>query len=403
MFDAYALFKKRLLTHIQESKRYLQYILNGHTAIAIFFFLTVLAIYYQRWLAQIPEHFPGAVVMSIIFGFVVSNSPVRTFLKEPDLVFLTMTEHRMQPYFRSALLYSFVSQLYIVVLAVAVMGPLYFTIYPDRSGSTYLLTALVVLIFKAWNLLANWWMLKIRDKRIRYTDQMIRFIIPIVVFYFLIRGDMLWARLVTVLFILVFLYDYTFARKQAGVAWDVLVEKDHQRLQSFYRFANMFTDVPHLKKPVKRRDWLVSFVHKIPFANKYTYDYLYRITFIRSGDYLGMYVRLVVIGSIVIFIIPNVWIKIILGMLFLYMSSFQMMTLFHHHRTVMWLDIYPVDDDRRQLALTRWMMLLTNVQVIIFALLFVFIQNAVGFVIMLIGGLIFNYLFVNGYVKNKLS
>lgn len=402
MFDSHVLFKQRFLNHMQELKRYLQYIFNGHMAIAMVFFLSVMAIYYQKWLEQLPDYFPGALVISIVFGVVVSKSPVRTLLKEPDLVFLMMAEHKMKSYFRDALLYSFVVQLYLIVLAVSVMAPLYFTLYPDRSGRAYLLTAVIVLIFKGWNLLANWWMLKIRDTRIRYTDQTIRFLLNTIVFYFLVRGDMMLASLATVLFVIVFLYDYSLGRKQAGVAWDVLVENDQQRMQSFYRFANMFTDVPHLKNRIKKRSWLVSFIQRIPFENKYTYDYLYRITFARSGDYLGLYVRLIIIGSLVIIFIPNVWIKIALGILFLYMTSFQMMTLYHHHRTIVWLDLYPVNFRRRQVALIHLILQLTSVQVIVFSLMFVVTQAYSGFVIMLIGGMVFNYLFVNRYVKQKL-
>src|SRR5699024_11562054 len=97
-----------------------------------------------------------------------------------------MSELMMKSVFRDVLLPIFVVQLYLIVLAVSVMAPLYFTVYPDRSGRAYLLTAVIVLIFKGWNLLANWWMLKIRDTRIRYTDQTIRSLLNMIVFYFLV-------------------------------------------------------------------------------------------------------------------------------------------------------------------------------------------------------------------------
>src|SRR5699024_10835108 len=112
--------------------------------------------------------------------------------------------------------------------------------------------------------------------------------------YFLVAGDYLWASVITTLFAVLFLANFHVSRKQPGIVWDLLVEKDHSRMQFFYRIANMFTDVPHLKNRAKRRKYLDGLIAKIPFAKKYTYDYLYRITFIRSGDYLNMYVRLFV-------------------------------------------------------------------------------------------------------------
>src|SRR5699024_3758123 len=142
------------------------------------------------------------------------------------------------------------------------------------------------------------------------------------------------------------------------------------RMQFFYRFANMFTDVPHLKNKVKKRHWLVSLLPDPPWKQSSTYDYLYRITFIRGGDYLGMYIRLIVIGGLLIYFVPNLWLKLLFALLFLYMSSFQMMTLYNHHRTVMWLDLYPVEKTVRQQALLKLLLQLAVLQSILFAFIF---------------------------------
>src|SRR5690625_3223596 len=144
--------------------------LNEYSSIAMLFLLSALDFYYQQWLAQLPENFPTALIIGVAFGLVVSYSPVRTLLKEPDLVFLIVAEDRMKSYFRNSIIYSFVIQLYIVFIVVAALGPLYFSTFPDRTGKIYLYTILALLIFKVWNLLANWWMLKVRNTLIRYTD-----------------------------------------------------------------------------------------------------------------------------------------------------------------------------------------------------------------------------------------
>ena len=94
--------------------------------------------------------------------------------------------------------------------------------------------------------------------------------------------------------------------------------------------------------------------------------------------------------------------KLLFALLFLYMSSFQMMTLYNHHRTIMWLDLYPVEAAVRQNALLKWLFQLTLIQAILFAVLFLVIQSYIGFLIAIVGGIIFNFLFINGYVKKKL-
>lgn len=402
MFDSHKFYKQRLAKHLKETGRYLKYIFTGHMMIVLLFFISAIAVYYQQWLASLPENFPTALVMGLVLGLLVSYSPVRTLLREPDLVFLIAAEHKMKAYFRNTLIYSFVIQLYLVLLAIAAFGPLYFASFPNRSGKMYLLLLAVVLIFKGWNLITNWWMLRARDPRVRQVDLLIRIILNIAVFYFIVAGNMLFCAIATILFILVFLYDYHLSRKQPGIAWDLLVEKDQNRMQAFYRIANMFAEVPHLKSRVKKRQWIVSLVSKVPFSKKYTFDYLYRITFVRSGDYLGMYVRLIIVGGLFIYFIPNIAMKILFAILFLYLSSFQMMTLYQHHRTVMWLDLYPVDFRWRKDALVKIIYQLTIFQAVLFALLFLIMQLYASFLIALVAGIAFTFIFINGYIKRKL-
>ncbi|MBP2076655.1 ABC transporter permease [Oceanobacillus polygoni] len=404
MFDSHEFYKKRFSSHLKETSRYLKYIFNGHMAFAILFFISASAYYYQQWLTDLPENFPTALIIGITFGLIVSYSPVRTLLKEPDLVFLIVAEAKMGAYFRNALIYSFVIQLYLILLFAAAFGPLYFATYPERAGNIYLLTLVLLLLFKVANLLANWWMLKVREPGIRNIDLLIRTILNGVTFYFIVNGDMLFAGITSILFVIVFLYDYYYSSKQSGMAWDLLVEKDQNRMQTFYRIANMFADVPHLKNRVKKRQWLVHLVNRgVPLEKKHTYDYLFRISFVRSGDYLGMYVRLIVIGGLFIYFIPNVWVKVLFGILFLYLSTFQMMPLYQHHRTNMWLDLYPVELTYRRSAVLKIVYQLSIVQALLFALLFVLMQEYLGFAIMLGGGLLFIVLFVNGYIKPRLK
>lgn len=403
MFDSHSFYKQRLSLHIKELGRYLRYMFNGHTAFAILFFIAATAYYYQAWLVGLPEDFPTALIIGLAFGLLASFSPVRTLLKEPDLVFLIVAEKQMGRYFRNSLIYSFVMQLYLVLLIAAAFGPLYTASFPDREGSPYLLTIFILLIFKVANLLANWWMYKIRDSRTRRTEFLIRTVVNVLVFWFLIAGEIVYASIMTVLFVVIFLFGFYLSRKQPGILWDLLLEKDQSSMQTFYRIANMFSDVPHIKTRVRKRQWLVTLVTKnIPFNKRYSFDYLYRITFVRSGDYLGMYLRLIVLGGIFIYVIPNVWMKLLFVILFIYLSSFQMMTLYQHYRTVIWMDIYPVEVEDRRIAMLKIIYQLSFLQTIIFALIFLLSQAYLGFVLALVAGIIFTLLFVNGYVKKKL-
>ncbi|MGM8366324.1 ABC transporter permease [Virgibacillus sp. W0181] len=404
MFDAHNFFKQRLSAHVKETSRYLRYMFNGHIAVAMIFLISALAVYYQQWLMQLPDNFPTAIVIGIIFGLIVSYNPVRTLLKEPDLVFIIVAEQRMGAYFRNALLYGFIVQLYLLLLVAAALGPLYFHTFSSRSGSVYLWTLLLLLLFKIGNLFMNWNMLKVRDANSRRIDIVVRVLVNSVLFYFILKADLVFAGITSVIFVLLFLYTATIARKQAGVDWNLLVEKDQIRMQFFYRLASMFAEVPHLKIRIKKRRWLAGLLGRnVKFSRQNTYDYLYRLTFIRSGDYLGMYLRLIIIGGVLIYIVPMDWLKLVFAILFIYLSSFQLTTLYTHHRTVIWIDLYPVEEKDRLRAFIKWVSQLTIIQTSLFALLFLFMMNYTGAVILFIAGLIFNYLFHYIYMKQKLA
>ncbi|MFD1414173.1 ABC transporter permease [Oceanobacillus jeddahense] len=404
MFDSHTFYKKRLSSHVKNLSRYLKYMFNGHIAFAMLFFTAATAYYYQQWLEQLPANFPTGIIMGIVLGLLISYNPIRTLLQEPDLVFLIAAEQRMGPYFRNSIMYSFVIQTYLIVLAAAAFGPLYFTSFSGRAGSVYLVTILLFLVLKGMNMLTNWNMLKVRDKSLRTIDLTARTLLNIVTAYFVIEGHALFAIITIVLLLLVIVYDFMVAAKQPGIIWDLLIEKDQSRLQSFYRIANLFADVPHLKNKVKKREWLTKpFISRIPFERSATYDYLYQISFLRSGDYLGMYIRLVVIGGIFIWVIPNVWIKMLFAILFIYLSLFQMMALYQHHRTQMWLDLYPVNPNLKQTAVIKIIRKLGYVQAFAFTFLFIFQLEWLGSIIILAGALTFVWAYVRFYVIPKLS
>lgn len=404
MFNAEKLFKQRLNNHLKQLSRYLRYIFNGHIAVAMIFLISAMAVFYQEWLTTLPDDFPASIIIGFLFGLIATYNPVRTLLQKPDLMFLIAAEHQLYPYFRRTLLYSFVTQIYVVFLLAAVLGPLYFHIFANRSGKIYLLTIVVLLIVKGWNLMANWWLLKVRQVNLYRLHLLIRLLLSVGIFVFLIEQKMVHTIVMTILFIGLFLYTYYLQKRHVGIPWNELVGLEERHLQKFYRFANLFTDVPHIKVPLKKRQWLVSFVQRfVPFKQSHTFDYLFRLTFLRSGDYLGMYIRLLVIGSVAIYFVDHLWLKFSFVILFLYMSCFQLITLYRHHRIIMWLDLYPVSLMSREQSFLRLLYELTLLKSLIFTvILFLSVSNFLLFLLSLGLSILFVLLFMNGYVKRKI-
>src|SRR5699024_11832238 len=115
----------------------------------------------------------------------------------------------------------------------------------------------------------------------------------------------------------------------------------------------------------------------------------YSLFFLRSSYYFNLYVRLSVICGIVIYFIPNMWVKISISLLFIYMTSFHLIPLFHHYRTSICMDLYPVEKGLQQLSFLKDMRVITIVQTVLFSLLFIFSMDWLGLVITLVVGGLF--------------
>lgn len=133
-----------------------------------------------------------------------------------------------------------------------------------------------------------------------------------------------------------------------------------------------------------------------------TYDYLFKLTFVRSGDYFNMYLRLLVLGSLFIVFVPNELLQIAFALLFIYMSIFQMITLFYHHETNMWLDLYPVPEEVKEKSYLSFSAQLSFLQIIIYVLLFLLLGRFTAALIFIVGALLFHFLFHQFYVQEKI-
>lgn len=402
MFDAKELFKERLGEHLKRLNRYLRYIFNGHFMVALIFIIITISVYYQQWLEQMSPSFPAALVIAIVFGGVASYNPIQSFLKTPDKVFLTVKEEKLQPYFRLSLVYNYVFQLYMVLIVSAAFGPMFEKAFPNKSLKDYFVLIFILLLLKGWNMATNWYMFKVQHSLIRRLDKIIRTFLSVAIFFFLLKGTIFVITMI-VLYFAIALNNLFLTRKQSGLAWETMIDNDQIRLASFYRFVSMFAEVPHLSNRLVKRRILSKMVYKkVAFTQQATFDFLYRLAFIRSSEYLSMYIRLTILGGIVIYFIPNLWLKLAFVLLFLYMTSFQMIALFHHYRTNIWIDLYPIGREDRVRAFITFLSRITLIQSALFALVFLILMQYVYVFSAFVVGILFNYVFTYLYVKQKL-
>ncbi|MBP3041357.1 ABC transporter permease [Bacillaceae bacterium Marseille-Q3522] len=402
MFNEKLLWKERLNKSAREYARYLRYIFNGHMLIALLFLVGTGAYYYQQWVKGLPDAFPTAFVMAVIVAAFVTYSPIYTFLLEADRVFLLPLEEQLAPYFRKALIFSFFMQLYFLVISLAVVMPL----YAQRHHGDYrnfILFLLLILFAKAINLLIRWDILRFVEVSVHRIDTVIRFLLNGVFLYLLFSdAAFFFLLIVAVIYIGVFLIFHNQV-KGKGLKWELLIAFEERRMMAFYRLANLFTDVPQLRNRVKRRKWLDGMLSFLPFDQRQTFMNLYFRSFLRSGDYFGLFLRLIIIGGVVLYFIIQGIGQIIFVLLLLYLTGVQLLPLWNQHQYKLWLQLYPLKNALKQKSFQQLLFRLLICELLLLTIAILVkgdIQN--GLLTVIIGS-IFAFGFVYIYCNKRLT
>ncbi|HDR6257083.1 ABC transporter permease EcsB [Bacillus cereus] len=340
-----ALWKERFRQFLKEVRTYSKYVFNDHLKFIFVFIIGAGAYYYQQWLQTLTTSFPTALVMAVLIGLVLTAGSIQTLLKEADLVYLLPVEEKLKPYFTKAFLFTFMIQLYIIAIVAAALAPLYFQ-QMKQTGAGYIWIVLAFVIVKAWNLFVAWEKSFLTDQNIQRADWFIRFILNGLFVYFLVeRTSVLFIGGIVLLMVLYLAIMHQMV-KGKPLNWEYLISEEGKKMMLLYRIANMFVDVPALKERVSRRKWLDFILSMI--GEKRTYLYLYTRTFLRSGNYFGLYVRLLALGGVILYFIPFLYGRFIVSLIFLYLIGYQLLTLWKHHRMKIWLDLYPVGGEEKK-------------------------------------------------------
>ncbi|HEB2432587.1 TPA: ABC transporter permease EcsB [Bacillus cereus] len=396
-----ALWKERFRHFLKEVRTYSKYVFNDHLKFIFVFIIGAGAYYYQQWLQTLTSSFPTALVMAVLIGLVLTAGSIQTLLKEADLVYLLPVEEKLKPYFTKAFLFTFMIQLYIIAIVAAALAPLYFQ-QMKQTGAGYIWIVLAFVIVKAWNLFVVWEKSFLTDQNIQRADWFIRFILNGLFVYFLVERNSVLVIGGIVLLMVLYLAIMHQMVKGKPLNWEYLIFEEGKKMMLLYRIANMFVDVPALKERVSRRKWL-DFILSI-IGEKRTYLYLYTRTFLRSGNYFGLYVRLLALGGVILYFIPFLYGRFIVSFIFLYLIGYQLLTLWKHHRMKIWLDLYPVKVDEKKKDFLTLLNTILIIGSIIFTVIFALAtKDFIMTGILLVVSIVFSIGFVYQYGAKRIE
>lgn len=402
MINIEELWKKRLVQNIHETRKYLRYMLNDHLLFVLIFVIGGGAFYYQDWVKSLTNDFPYIFLLALALALVLTNSPIRTLLKEADMAYLLQIERRLTNYFRKAIFYSLLMQTYLIIIVFVAFLPIY-NKFTDNSFSLIITYLGILIIVKLWNLFLRWKIQYFQDPKAHLSDTIVRFTLNFIFLYFLFaKANIFFLIGIGVLMVLLYGY-FNLATQTKILKWEFLIEQEAKRMLLFYRIANLFTDVPKLKDRVKRRMWLDWTLSFIQYSKENTFSYLYLRTFLRTSDYLGLYVRLTIIGGFILYFAPFELGKLIVTVLFIYLTGFQLMTLWKHHDMKIWISLYPVSSGARMKSFVHFLMILLCVQAVLLSTILLINKELNLALLSLLLGLIFSFLFSRFYIQKKMK
>ncbi|BDG48519.1 ABC transporter permease [Parageobacillus sp. KH3-4] len=397
MINGRQLWNDRLYQEARKMRRYLRYMLNDHLLFILLIGIGLGAVAYHHWVQTLPPHFPYPIVAALVFSFVLTFGSLRTLLQEADIVFLLPAETKLRPYIQRAFLLNFLLQAYGLLLVWLAIVPL----HRKFSAVSVWLLFFVLLVLKGWNLFISWKGNYFIEPLTHRLSAISRFGLNAAFVYFLLSDASAFFLLALCALIAGITFYIVRATKRKGWKWERIIEQEAKAARTFYRIANLFTDVPQWKEEAKRRRWLDFLVLMIPYQQKNTFLYLYVRTFIRSGGYLGLYIRLIAIGLLLLYIVPSAYGKIAVSLFFLYITGFQLFALIDHHRTNLWIRLYPFPDDMRKQAVCRLLFFLLIVQNSVFSLFLFLLGAGAIWIGSWAAGAVFSYWLLFHYLSNR--
>lgn len=387
------LWQKRLSAYSREAIRYWSIIFSSGFVLALYFILVVGGFYYRKWLGNLPADFPSALLIATIMMVLLTTGAVRTFVKEADLVFLLPYEGEMRSYFRRSFVYSLLIQTFLILVFIFLLAPLYFAQINDSAS--YLLLSLGLLVLaKSWNLFANFQEQRLQDRNERHLHIFLRLAVNALFCFFLFQEAWVFMLCIVVIMLLMLFVYYRHFSKRHSLKWERLMEIERKQLLFFYRIANAFTDVPALKGAIKRRGWADLLLGFIKYDTNHAFTYLFARSFFRYGDFLGIYLRLIVIGGLFIYLVPDIMVQIAVLLAFILMTGMQLSTLWFQYDAKIWLDLYPLDEGKKKANFSLLLFVLLIIQMVIYALVMIMSSHDWRyFLVSLILGGLFTYLY----------
>lgn len=372
MKNLHEVWNKRFVHYINELQKYLKFIVSGHLAIVITFVIGAAGYSYSEWLITASSDFPVFLLVAFIVSLLLTISPPVTLMKHADGVYFLPLETKLSMYIKPALRWTYMTSILPAIAAFVVSIPM-LTKIGGMSGQEIFVVFILVCVMKSWSIQVEFNYRWAASGKTIWMDRFVRFLLLFTTLYFVFNGNY-FVALGIVCISLVYLFVWKKKQEEVPFPFDHFIEVEQSRMMRFYRFANYFTDVPHIRGMTKRRKMLDVFYKLVPYASKNAQLYLVMRTFIRTNDYFYLWVRLTALAVVGAIFIPFPVVSMVFTGALAFASVVQLKhALLSGHEFRMDL-LFPIETNARKLAVHKLLRMIQFGQAL-FVLVGVLIQG----------------------------
>lgn len=359
-------WSSRFMHYIGEVQKYMQFIFTGHIAIVLVFLIGAGGYQYSEWLKVVSTDFPAQMIIGVVIGILLALSRPTTLLREPDQVYLLPLESKMPQYFKKALAWTFWSQVWLVGIVYIISIPLLKAVTALTTSDIWVIFLLIV-VLKYLSVQGEFSYRYSSSGQLIWGDRFIRAIIFGLAIYMGLHEQLILALVLTIISCI---YVFVFRKKCTGepVPYEHFVNLEQNRMMSFYRFANYFTDVPHLRGSIRRRGWLDWLYQSVPYAKGNAQKYLVFRTFVRTDDHFYLWVRLTAISGVIVAFVDIPIVTWIVAAALSFATTIQLKQALLSGGDFRMDMLYPQPEDARKKAVQQIVRLAMIVQAIIVGL-----------------------------------
>lgn len=292
------LFDSRRQAFQREVLNYLPYVLNDHFVVVLLVGLGAMLYQYRQLLINFPSNPVWLyLILAALQVLLLGLGQVATYVRAADRHYLLVKEGALVKLVKSATLRA--QLVWTVIQGLSLFASFPLLLRAGWQAWQLLLLSLVVLVCR-WLVMAN-------------------------------RGQALL--------------------RGPGLNWSVLVSTEAARQQGILRFFALFTRVKGLKTANQKRPYLNLALSLVPKGQGKLYHNLYWRAFLRSGDYLGLSLRLLALSSLAQLALPEPLLAAGLALLFDFLLVFQLIGLGKHYDHRLLLAIAPQGGSQKRAGL----------------------------------------------------